>query len=87
MGFPISLRRIIFIYSSLNLLFIAGPVALLMSLLMTNLFSSLTEAVGLENDVQAMNFFALLGGNYFMILVVSWLAGSMVITVSLTYVR
>lgn len=71
----------------LNLLFIASPVALLMSLLMTNLFSSFTDAVGLEDDIQAMNFFAILGGNYFMIMLVSWLAGSMVITVSLTYVR
>ena len=71
----------------LNLLFIAGPVALLMSLLMTNLFSSFTDAVGLEDDAQALNFLALMGGNYFLILLVSWLAGSMVITVSFTYIR
>ena len=71
----------------LNLLFIAGPVALLMSLLMTNLFSSFTDAVGLADDAQALNFLALMGGNYFLILLVSWLAGSMVITVSFTYIR
>jgi len=71
----------------LNLLFIAGPVALLMSLLFTNLFSSFSDAIGLEDEAQAMSFFAILGGNYLLIIVVSWLAGSMVITVSLTYLR
>ncbi len=71
----------------LNLLFIAGPVALLMSLLMTNLFSSMTDAIGLQEDAQVFSFLALLGGNYFLILLVSWLAGSMVITVSFTYIR
>ena len=71
----------------LNLLFIAGPVALLMSILFTNLFSSFSDAVGLEDEAQAMNFFAVLGGNYFMIMLVSWLAGSMVISVSFTYIR
>ena len=34
-----------------------------------------------------MNFFALLGGNYFLIILISWLAGSMVIAVSFTYLR
>jgi len=71
----------------LNLLFIAGPVALLMSLVLNNLFSSFSDAIGLENEVQAMGFFAVLGGNYFLIFIISWLAGSMVIAVTFTYVR
>ncbi|MEM6642933.1 MAG: hypothetical protein AAF616_08140 [Bacteroidota bacterium] len=71
----------------LNLLFIAGPVALLMSILFTNLFSSMTDAIGLENDAQAFSFLAILGGNYFLLVVVALLAGSMVIAVSFTYIR
>ena len=71
----------------LNLLFIGGPVALLMSILFNNLFSSMGDAVGIQDDSQALNFFAVMGGSYLMIMLVSWLAGSMVITVTLTYVR
>ncbi|MEQ9468306.1 MAG: hypothetical protein RLN88_12910 [Ekhidna sp.] len=71
----------------LNLLFIGGPVALLMSIIFTNIFSSMGDAVGIEDESQALNFFAVLGGNYFMIMLISWLAGSMVICVSMTYVR
>lgn len=71
----------------LNLLYIAGPVALLMSLLLTNFFSSITDAIGLQDQAQAMSFFAIMGGNYFLIILVSWLAGSMVITVTFTYIR
>lgn len=71
----------------LNLLFIGGPVALLMSILFTNLFSSMGEALDIQDESQALDFFAVLGGNYFMMFLVSWLAGSMVITVSFTYIR
>jgi len=71
----------------LNLLFIGGPVALLMSILFTNLFSSMGEALDIQDESQALYFFAVLGGNYFMMFLVSWLAGSMVITVSFTYIR
>ena len=71
----------------LNLLFIAAPMALVMSILFTNLFSSFTDAVGLNDEAEALNFFAVIGGSYFLILLVSWLAGSMVISVTLTYLR
>ena len=71
----------------LNLLFIGGPVALLMSLLLRNLFSSMTDAFDFADELQAFNLFAVLGGNYFLLILISWLAGSMIIAVSLTYLR
>ena len=71
----------------LNLLFIGGPIALLLSILFTNLFSSFGEAFDVQDESQALDFFAVIGGSYFMIFLVSWLAGSMVICVSFTYLR
>ncbi len=71
----------------LNLLLIGGPVALLMSLLLKNLLSSMTDSFDLVDDFQAINLFAVLGGNYFLMILISWLAGSMIIAVSLTYLR
>ncbi|MEM0940680.1 MAG: hypothetical protein AAGI25_12955 [Bacteroidota bacterium] len=71
----------------LTLLFIGGPIALVMSLLLNNLFSSMTAAFDFADDSQVRNFFSFLGGNYFLMILISWLAGSMIIAVSLTYFR
>lgn len=71
----------------LNLLFIAGPLALLVSLLFSNLFSSMMDMTGLGSDAEAFGVFAILGGNYFLMLLISWLAVSMIIAVTYTYIR
>ena len=71
----------------LNLLFIAGPLALILSLLFSNFFSSLGDMVGLADDSQAMGFVALMGGSYFLMILVSWLAVSMIVAVTYTYIR
>lgn len=71
----------------LNLLFIAGPIALLMSLLFGNLMGSMFDFSRIEDPSQAGSVFAFLGGNYFLMLLISWLATSMVITVTFTYIR
>ena len=71
----------------LNLLLIAGPLALLLSLLFSNLFSSMIDMIGIQDPDQAVGLFAVLGGNYFLMLLISWLAVSMIITVTYTYIR
>lgn len=71
----------------LNLLLIAGPLALVLSLLFSNLFSSMTDMIGLQDPDQAVGLFAILGGNYFLMILISWLATSMIITVTYTYIR
>lgn len=71
----------------INLTFIAVPVALLMGMLLTNLFSSFSSGMNYEDNAEIMNFAAILGGNYVLILLVSWLAGSMVVAVALTYIK
>lgn len=71
----------------LNLLFIAGPVALVSSLLFNNIFSSFSDVFGIQDDDQAMDFLAVLGGNYFLVILIGLLAGSMAISVTFTYLR
>lgn len=72
---------------SLNLLLIAGPLALALSLLFGNLFSSMTDLIGIQDPDVAVGAFAVLGGNYFLMMLISWLAVSMIITVTYTYIK
>ncbi len=75
----------------LNLLLIGGPLALLLSILFGNIFSTFADIgyeAGETGDISAMGgAFAFLGGNYFLMMIVSWLATSMIITVTYTYIR
>ena len=69
----------------INLLLIAGPLALVVSILFTNLFSSMSDSMDLD-DTAAMGFLAVMGGNYFLMILINWLAVSMVIAVTYTYI-
>ncbi|WP_420318598.1 hypothetical protein [Ekhidna sp.] len=71
----------------LNLLLIGGPLALVLSLLFNNLFSAMGDAANLGSDAEALGFFALLGGNYFLMMLISWLAVSMIISVTFSYMK
>lgn len=71
----------------LNLLFIAGPLALLLSLLFGNIMGSVFDVSKLQNPGEMGNAFALLGGNYFLMMLISWLAVSMIVCVTYTYIR
>lgn len=72
---------------SLNLLFIGGPFALILGLIFTNFFSSFTDLMGLAEDPDVSRIGAVVGGSYFLMYIVVWLALSMIISVTYTYIR
>jgi hypothetical protein len=71
----------------LNLLFIAGPLALLLSLLFGNIMGSMFDLSRIENQGDAASVFGFLGGNYLLMMFISWLAVSMIVTITYTYIR
>lgn len=75
----------------LNLLFIAGPLALILSIFFKNLFSTFFNLgfnAGQSGDVSEFSSaFAVIGGSYFLMIIVIWLATSMIISVTYTYIR
>ncbi len=71
----------------LNLLFIAGPLALLLSTLFGNVMGSILDMSQIQDPGEMGNVFSLLGGNYFLMMIISWLAVSMIVTVTYTYIR
>lgn len=72
------------------LLLIGGPAALLLSLVFKNLISSLFSfgfetGSGVPSDV--LSVFSLLGGNYFLMLLLSWLTITLLISVTFSYMK
>lgn len=70
----------------LVLLLIGGPAALLFSILFKNLFSTIFRLESAEYG-EVGDVFAFFGGNYFLVLILSWLAVTLVISVTYTYMK
>ncbi len=75
----------------LCLLLIGGPAALLLSVVFENVMSSLFS-FGFESGESGappdiINFFSLLGGNYFLMMLVSWLTINLIISVTYSYMK
>ncbi len=74
----------------LCLLLIGGPAALLLSIVFKNVMSSFFS-FGFETGSGAppdlVNFFSLLGGNYFLMMLVSWLTINLIISVTFSYMK
>lgn len=70
----------------LNLLFIAGPLALLLSTLFGNVMGSFLDMSQIQDPGEMGNVFSLLGGNYFLMMLISWMAVSMIVTITYTYI-
>ena len=68
------------------LLLIGGPVALLFSLIFKNLFSAIFALESAEYE-EAADTFAFLGGNYLLLIVLSWLASTFIVGVTYTYMK
>ena len=71
----------------LNLLFIAGPLALLLSTVFGNVMGSILDMSQIQDPNEMGNAFSFIGGNYFLMMVISWLAVSMIVTITYTYIR
>ncbi len=74
----------------LCLLLIGGPAALLLSIVFKNVMSSFFS-FGFETGSGAppdlVNFFSLLGGNYFLMMLVSWLTVTLIVSVTFSYMK
>ena len=75
----------------ISLLLIGGPAALLLSLIFKNLFGSLFQAgfeTGSSGDPsQFFDVFAVIGGNYLLLMLLSWLAITLIVSVTYTYMK
>ncbi|MEP1096007.1 MAG: hypothetical protein ABJG78_12915 [Cyclobacteriaceae bacterium] len=75
----------------LCLLLIGGPAALLLSLVFKNLMSAFSS-FDLESGTgstpsDALSFFSLLGGNYFVLMLLSWLTVTLIAGVTFSYMK
>ncbi|MEQ9404035.1 MAG: hypothetical protein RIM99_10640 [Cyclobacteriaceae bacterium] len=74
----------------LSLALIGGPAALLLSLLFGNLFSSFFD-LGMQSESGDFDdfgdVFALLGGSYFMMLLMSWITVTLIVSVTYNYMK
>lgn len=75
----------------LCLLLIGGPAALLLSLVFKNFFGNVFDfgnQLGSGGDIEAVgNFFAVLGGSYILMFLLSWLTITLIVSVTYTYMR
>ena len=70
----------------LVLLLIGGPAALLLSLLLRNFFTTVFDFETMQSGNPG-DVFALLGGNYFLLLLISFLVITLIVSVTYTYMR
>lgn len=74
----------------LCMLLIGGPAALLLSLVFKNLMGSFLNfgfEQGSGTPADALAFFSLLGGNYFLVMLVSWLTVTLIVSVTYSYMK
>ncbi len=74
----------------LCLLLIGGPAALLLSIVFKNVmgsFFTLGFETGSGTPPDLLNFFSLLGGNYFLMMLVSWLTVTFIVSVTFSYMK